>query len=127
MLSEQEMQSLAWLQWHWDSDYVMQVRDGVWMARRLGHLKLAANGAGEVLTAGNAHDLRSLVRDDYAKLAVQRLALRTQQLAEGGSLRELKNPALRPTSRGQPRAAADPLRALDISPVLLAGGSRLAA
>jgi len=24
MLSEQDTQSLAWLQWHWDSHYVMQ-------------------------------------------------------------------------------------------------------
>jgi hypothetical protein len=85
MLSEQDTQSLIWLQWHWDSHYGMQVRDGLWLARRLDHPPLTADGHAEFITADSAPELRDKVRDDFAEFATFSTQARIS-LAEGGSI-----------------------------------------
>ncbi len=85
MLSEQDTQSLVWLQWHWDSHYVMQVRDGLWMARRLDHPPLITGDHAGIITAGSAPELRDKLKHDFAELATFRSQARIS-LAEGGSV-----------------------------------------
>jgi hypothetical protein len=64
LLSGQELQSLACLQWHYDCEYVIAVTGGAWQARR-------RNRKGEseivILTAESAFELRDKIRGDYAE------------------------------------------------------------
>jgi hypothetical protein len=66
LLSGQELQSLACLQWHYDREYVIAVTGGAWQARR-------RNREGEseivILTAQSAFELRDKIRGDYAQTA----------------------------------------------------------
>src|SRR5450755_164765 len=80
MLNEQDTQSLCWLQWHWDSHYVIMVKEGAWMARRLRCPGLAPDGGANTISADSARGLRDKIKDDYAALVFSR----QDPTAEGG-------------------------------------------
>jgi hypothetical protein len=70
--SGQELQGLAYLQWHYGREYVIAITAGTWQARR-------RNREDEseivILTAESAFDLRDKIRADYAELSrIRRLA-----------------------------------------------------
>jgi len=60
MLSPSDESSLRDLAFHWEDAYAFAIFDGVWTARPAG------DPAG-TLTADSAHELRELVRRDYAE------------------------------------------------------------
>jgi hypothetical protein len=62
MISKEDMTSLIWLQWHWDSRYVIKLVEGVWQAH-------PADRPLVVLTADSAMELRDKMKDDFAAQA----------------------------------------------------------
>jgi hypothetical protein len=58
LLSREEQEDLAGLDWNWSGAYTFQVADGVWVAT-------SVSNPAAVLTADSADELRRLVRADY--------------------------------------------------------------
>src|SRR5258708_27327396 len=59
MLSREDQDDLAGLEWNWENAYTFAVTDGIWTAT-------AVDRPATMLTADTADDLRRLVRADYA-------------------------------------------------------------
>jgi hypothetical protein len=67
MLSTEEQTTLNDLRWHWDDAYLIDCRQGSWVAAPKGD-------PFAIITRDSAADLRMAIRDDYAKRAGQRTA-----------------------------------------------------
>ena len=59
-----DLQKLIYLQWHWDTAYVISLANGQWTAVRLDD-----HGT---LTAASAEDMRARIHDDYQFQPVRR-------------------------------------------------------
>ena len=59
MMTREEMTSLIWLRWHWESHYKITLEDGVWQALPMGN-------SADILTADNPMRLRDAMKDHFA-------------------------------------------------------------
>ena len=58
MITDEELTSLIWLRWHWESHYKITLEDGVWQA--------LPTFATDIVTADSCMHLRDAMKDHFA-------------------------------------------------------------